>query len=546
MKTVNLGKDIELGIQNLIDTRLLIQANSGGGKSYAIRKLLEATHGSVQQIVLDIEGDFSSLRERFDYVLAGKGKGVDIVADPRSASYLARQVLELKIDIIIDLYELKQHERIRFVKEFLDAMTNAPKDLWHSALVVLDEAHIFCPEKGSAESMAAVTDLCTRGRKRGFCAVLATQRLSKLNKDAAAECNNKLIGRTGLDIDLKRAIDELGLSSSEGRALKHLDPGEFFYFGPALSREVVKGKIGATKTSHPRAGHRNIDHKPAPSATVKAALAKMGDIAKQADEEATTVRDLKAKVKELQKAKPEVSKQDVKKIADRAIATAKRELEIQMIAKVKSLKESILETISEFGKPELDTPTANILFGSGIVKVEFDRPRMPAPQKERMGAAGGLGQCERKILGFLASQSDRRFTKVQIGAMTGYRHTSGGFKNSISKLTQLSLIERTGDSIKISSVGIEWVEVNGSDTPHALRDWISKLGQCERTIYELLLSEPHDNQWPKEMIAEKTGYRASSGGFKNAISRLNTLGLITKEQSGFVKLNSDVIAAAGE
>jgi DNA helicase HerA-like ATPase len=42
-----------------------------------------------------------------------------------------------------------------------------------------------------------VKGLATRGRKRGFCAVAATQRLSKLHEGRAAECNNKLIGRTG-------------------------------------------------------------------------------------------------------------------------------------------------------------------------------------------------------------------------------------------------------------------------------------------------------------------------------------------------------------
>src|SRR5689334_16314253 len=32
-----------------LDTRLLIQANSGGGKSWLIRRLLEQSHGKVQQ-----------------------------------------------------------------------------------------------------------------------------------------------------------------------------------------------------------------------------------------------------------------------------------------------------------------------------------------------------------------------------------------------------------------------------------------------------------------------------------------------------------------
>jgi hypothetical protein len=56
------------------------------------------------------------------------------------------------------------------VRLFLEALVNAPKKLWHPALVVVDEAHVFCPETGEAESGDAVIDLATRGRKRGFCA----------------------------------------------------------------------------------------------------------------------------------------------------------------------------------------------------------------------------------------------------------------------------------------------------------------------------------------------------------------------------------------
>ena len=52
------GKDIELNLEKLIATRLLIQANSGGGKSYLIRRLLEKSHGQVQQIVIDLVHSF--------------------------------------------------------------------------------------------------------------------------------------------------------------------------------------------------------------------------------------------------------------------------------------------------------------------------------------------------------------------------------------------------------------------------------------------------------------------------------------------------------
>jgi hypothetical protein len=48
---------------------MLVQSNSGGGKSWALRRLLEQTASLVQQIVIDIEGEFTTLREKFDFVI---------------------------------------------------------------------------------------------------------------------------------------------------------------------------------------------------------------------------------------------------------------------------------------------------------------------------------------------------------------------------------------------------------------------------------------------------------------------------------------------
>jgi hypothetical protein len=41
MKKISLGNGVSIDIPTLIDTRLLIQAGSGGGKSHRIRWLLE-------------------------------------------------------------------------------------------------------------------------------------------------------------------------------------------------------------------------------------------------------------------------------------------------------------------------------------------------------------------------------------------------------------------------------------------------------------------------------------------------------------------------
>jgi hypothetical protein len=183
---------LECDLPALVDTRLLIQANSGGGKSWLLR--LVAERAGIQTIVLDHEGEFASLREAVDMLLVGASG--ELPADPRHAALLARRLIEYKVSAVIDLYELKLGERRQFVKLFLDSLIHLPRELWRPTLVILDEAHIYCPERGSgdAESTEAVISLMSQGPKRGYAGIIATQRLSKLHKDAAAEANNVIIG----------------------------------------------------------------------------------------------------------------------------------------------------------------------------------------------------------------------------------------------------------------------------------------------------------------------------------------------------------------
>ncbi|MFH1264565.1 MAG: DUF87 domain-containing protein, partial [Planctomycetota bacterium] len=129
---LQLADDLAADLSVLVDTRLLVQANSGGGKSWCLRRILEQSHGRVQHLVIDPEGEFASLRERFDYVLAARHGG-DTAADPRSARLLAERLLELGVSAILDIYELKAHERVKFVRAFLEALVDAPKTLWHPA-----------------------------------------------------------------------------------------------------------------------------------------------------------------------------------------------------------------------------------------------------------------------------------------------------------------------------------------------------------------------------------------------------------------------------
>lgn len=535
-KNILLGKDAPLNLERLVETRLLLQANSGGGKSWALRRILEQTHGQIQQIVIDVEDEFHTLREQFDYVLAGS-QGGDCPADVKSAALLARRLLELNVSAIVGIFELKAHDRIRFVRIFLDALVNAPRELWHPVLVVLDEAHMFCPQHGEAESAGAVIDLMTRGRKRGFCGILATQRISKLHKDAAAEANNKLIGRSALDVDMKRAADELGFTSREDHAgLRTLKPGEFFCFGPALSDTIVKMKVGDIRTTHPRAGQHAAPPAP-PREKVRAVLAKLADLPKVAAEEAQTVTALQMKVRELER--------QLRTVPAPAKATEAKTVRIEVpILKDSQVGrlEKAAQRLHEAGNVTLETSralvsiiskAAQMMKGTAAVQAMTHvqprtLPTVAKPTAIPLAHGGVLAKAERLILTALAQYPNGR-TKIQVAILTGYSVNSGGFNNSLAKLRAADFMVGNGGQLRITESGIENLgSFNPLPTGSALLShWLNQLPKCERAILETLAAV-FPASLPKSEVAARTQYSENSGGFNNALSRLRAFELINR------------------
>lgn len=159
----------QLDLTKLVDTRMLISANSGSGKSWLLRLIAERAAGNLQTIILDPEGEFSTLRERVDCVLVGPGG--ELPTNVRAAGLLARKLMELQVSAVVDLYDLNIMDRRKFVRLFLESLMHLPKELWHPCLFIIDECHKFAPEKGAGESEAtsAVIDLMSQGRKRGYC-----------------------------------------------------------------------------------------------------------------------------------------------------------------------------------------------------------------------------------------------------------------------------------------------------------------------------------------------------------------------------------------
>lgn len=278
---VETGKPFLVDDSELNETRALVVANSGGGKSFLFRKLNEVLHKRIQCGIIDWKGEYHTLREKFEYVLLGGDKSevrlqyhaarlrprmpdeehereLKLEEESKARTIeMARLLLKLRESFVVDLSAIvHKQDRLAFVGTFASAIgPDAPKALWRAIMMWVDEIHLMCPEKDDPPSKQPIIDLMSLTRQRGAGGMAATQRLSKYEKDGEAEANNYFVGRTALDGDLQRSCRLLGFSTKMWPVLKKLKPGQFFAFGPALNvDEPTLVQIDPVETTHPRAG----------------------------------------------------------------------------------------------------------------------------------------------------------------------------------------------------------------------------------------------------------------------------------------------------
>lgn len=557
-QTINIGTIINLN--DLIKSRMLIQANSGGGKSAIARVIMEECYGKVPFIVMDIEGEYYTLKEVFGDIIVIGGQHADVPVSLQLAKQLPKFIIENQLSVVIDVSDMETNERRRFAKAFIESMMSLPQQYWVPYLVFLEECHNLAGEQDKYESGPAVKDLMSRGRKRGYCGIPITQRISKLHKDVAAECNNKFIGRTYLDIDMDRSAKELGFSKVGDRLkLRDLKPGYFYAFGTSIEPHAVhEVKIKTPQTKMPQAGTNMAINTKAPTGKIISILGKLNDELKK--DEQKTALPIKVSV-----AKSEEQKQKELKLMNDNIALLEN---LNQVTETSTNNIRVISEQRDFWKrtaisyrdrlaqvknliPEEFLAIADTGFTEGVVKLLPVINKITANATKKINKANPqkvtppakhLGKCALAIIQFLATHSDRSFSKTQIGVAINYSPTSSGFSNSISELNTLGLISRNSGRVMINNVP-NLKEFTGEYEPkqYNAHTFKEKLGKCEREIYNVILSYPK-RSFTKEELASSTesGYSPTSSGFNNSISKLNTLELIERS-NGQIKLNPELL-----
>jgi hypothetical protein len=141
--------------------------------------------------------------------------------------------------------------------------------------------------------------------------------------------------------------------------------------------------------------------------------------------------------------------------------------------------------------------------------------------------ASGLEKSDRAILSVLAWQRGP-IARARLALLAGYSAKGGGFNNALGRLRTSGRAQGSAE-LAITDAGRKAIgKVEAPPTGAALFEWWCdhpRVDTCMRATLEAL--KKARAPLAKEELATRAGYKANTGGFNNALSRLRTLGLVT-------------------
>jgi len=119
-------------------------------------------------------------------------------------------------------------------------------------MLVLEEAHNFCPEKGFGGTVSSdiLRTIASEGRKFGLGLMVVSQRPARVDKNILSQCNTQIIMKVTNPNDLQAISKGLeGISSEVVEDIKRLSPGVAMIVSTYIERPVLVD-IRVRKSKH--------------------------------------------------------------------------------------------------------------------------------------------------------------------------------------------------------------------------------------------------------------------------------------------------------
>lgn len=520
-------KSIKVGSASIPVEEYASQGNAvlgirDSGKSYTAMVIAEQLmdHG-VPIVAFDPIGVWRFLR------VPGKGKGFPVVVaggehgdfnlTPESAPKIVEAAMKNNISLVLDLFsiDLSKADWKRIVENSVRLLlhNNRKFGLRH---IFIEEAAEFAPQRVGPDQgrvYAEIEKLARMGGNSMLGYTLINQRSEEVNKAVLELCDCLMLhrqkGRNSLTA-LGKWLDFADTNQSKEiiKTLPTLEQGSCWVWsaGSGVPKLV---EVQEKKSFHPDRRKMMTGVSEAKSVDVK-----------------KFVEDIKSLLEKDHPKNVVIKTPAVPVRSDSQVNLLKEEnrnLKVKLAAAEKTIVcfQQKISQISKICGVDIQ-PRAGL-----IVEKPVDVLKRIVAVTSISTKKNSLPRAEQRILMALAQYPSGR-TRTQAAILAGYACSGGGFNNAIGYLRSNGLIERDGETMMITRIGLEVLgKFEPLPTGRELFDhWQRQLPRAERKILEVLFSS-YPNSLNKEEIGQATGYQSSGGGFNNAIGKLRTLELIS-------------------
>lgn len=567
------GRGIELGSglvlpEELVTETVAILGKRGSGKTTTARVLAEGLLAvDLPVVIFDPTGVWWGLRTSADgtsdgypVVIFGGDHG-DVPLEETAGSVVAGVIVAHRLSAVLDLSQLSKTGSRRFVADCLETLYERSTEPRHA---LIDEADLFAPKyptRDTARVLGAMQDLFRRGRVKGLGATAISQRPASLHND--------LLGMAEVLITLRMtgvrdvaAIDDwvrLHADQDDARELKaslpSLPVGTGWLWSPGwlemLRRVEVRRPTTFDSSATPRPGQQRPTVRRMAAVDLAALGQQITASLEQTQENSPaalrrTIADLRRQLAGRPAAAPP-QLVEVPVLPDETVTELQRLTDVwqaaaeQLLAAAQELRSQLEGSaaggITRRAERAAAAPAAPLPSASAAPTSTIGHPGA-AGHEDATSTDTTLPKAQRAILTALAQHGRR--TTSQVALLTGYSSKSGGYRNALSALRSAGLIEGRGE-VAATAAGLEQLGTyDPLPTGPALLTWwkTAHLGRAERAIVDVL-ADNRPSAVPIDTIAEQAGYSPTSGGFRNALSRLRSLDLATGR--GELQLNPTLL-----
>lgn len=571
-----------------LEQHIAVLGKTGSGKTTTAKLLVEGVAAHDRVCILDpIKSDWWGLTSSADgkrpglpfRILGGPHGHVQIHegAGAPIGELVARGDLPLSI---IDMANFKAGGLSRFFVDFAEKLLRRMTGVVY---LVIEEAHLFAPKERSGigqENMGIhwAKMLAQAGRSKGIRLMVVTQRTQALHNALLGSCDTLIAHRLISPADQQPVVKWLRANVDKARAdevaasLSSLKTGEgWICSGEAqiFDRRRFPPISTYDNTATPKRGASRQKAVTMAPVDIEALRSIIGEAVAEA--EASDPRALRDRVVELEKALSQ-SREQTQRAVDAAQSAAQekiRDIE-DMLAELCAESASMLEMLDR-AIADLDQMRAKLrgpvdkaagaiatnsipqLGRPDEAREPFDLdwsghdPNMRVGTPERGQSNGHLPGPHQRVAGALAwweAAGVPRPSKSQLAVVAGYKPTSGGYRNILSKMRSDGLIDYPESGRVCRADGADLPVVAEPVDLHELHARIMGiLSGPQQAVMNALLAHGQ-RQISKEDLAAAAGYLPTSGGYRNLLSQLRTLGLIRYPERGAVAA-TDVVYPPG-